>query len=189
MSIVIIMNAIYLQCAQPHNAFIWWALVEADRTYLGHWLPHLKRLDTIAAAERYVKKHQSLDYYLGSWVFEIWAEETIVGLIQVHSGNRTHQKAELAYWLGAAYRGKGYVTAACRILLALIFDTTSLQTIGIRCLPENTKSYAIPGRLGFSTEPQVIGKALLFTITRAEWMPQHDPQYWLSILEPLGDDI
>lgn len=182
-------NAIYLQRAQQHNASIWWALVEADRAYLEHWLPHLKHLATIAAAEKYVQKHQHLDYYLGAWIFEIWAEDTMVGLVQVHSGNRTHQKAELAYWLGAAYRGNGYVTGACRILLSLIFDTTPLQTIGIRCLPENTASCAIPKHLGFSSPSGLVNKALLFTINREQWLPQHDPQYWLSILEPLEDDL
>lgn len=182
-------NSIYIQRAQPNNASTWWALVEDDRVHLEHWLPHLKRLDTIDAAEKYIKKHRYLDYYVGSWVFEIWAEQTIVGLIQVHSGNLTYQKAELAYWLGAPYRGKGYATRACRVLLALVFDTTSLQRIGIRCLPDNADSRAVAERLGFSPQPELVNKALLFTIDRAEWLPQHDPQYWLSILEPLEDDL
>lgn len=182
-------HSVYLQRAQPSNASIWWALVEADRVYLEHWLPHLKRLTTVTAAEQYVEKHQYLDYCIGSWVFEIWAEQTIVGLIQVHSGNRTYKKAELAYWLGASYRGKGYATQACRVLLALMFDTTSLQHIGIRCLPDNIYSRAVAERLGFVPQSELVDKALLFIIDRIQWLPQHDPQYWLSILEPMEDDL
>jgi ribosomal-protein-serine acetyltransferase len=71
---------------------------------------------------------------------------------------------EIGYWLAAPFQGRGIMTRACRAMVAYAFDTLRLQKVVIRCALGNTRSCAIPQRLGFKHE----GIA-----RQAEWLYDH----------------
>jgi ribosomal-protein-serine acetyltransferase len=60
--------------------------------------------------------------------------------------------AEIGYWIRSRYEGRGLVTRACEALIDHAFDTIGLHRVVIRAGVENTRSRAIPERLGFTFE-------------------------------------
>jgi ribosomal-protein-serine acetyltransferase len=58
----------------------------------------------------------------------------------------------LSFWLDAAHQGQGIMTACCGAMLEHAFDTWKLNRITIECATQNSRSRAIPERLGFKLE-------------------------------------
>lgn len=82
----------------------------------------------------------------------IWYQDSIAGVVGYNYINHSRRQTELGYWLGASYQGKGLMTAACRALVTYAFDMLKLKRVEIRCAVGNTRSIAIPRRLGFTEE-------------------------------------
>ena len=59
---------------------------------------------------------------------------------------------EMGYWLGAAYEGRGVMTKTCAYLITYFFEELKLNRIEIRLSESNTRSRAVPERLGFRLE-------------------------------------
>lgn len=59
---------------------------------------------------------------------------------------------EIGYWLRTSAAGQGYMTEAVRLLIGLAFDRLDARRVSILCDTRNTKSRAIPERLGFVLE-------------------------------------
>ena len=172
---------LYLQRAKLEHAALWLAILDDSRAQLEPWLPHLKEIVDVTTAQAYIRKYTLLDIYLGTHIYELWTEEgQLVGLANVHSGRFKDKSAELAYWLGKAYTGKGYVTTACRHLISMAFATYHLQSIKIRCLADNISSQQVAQRLGMQVLPQEADQ-LLFEVKKEDW--EQDVDYWLWFLE------
>ena len=58
----------------------------------------------------------------------------------------------VGYWLSENEQGGGIVTDCVRCLVNFGFDSLSLNRIYVHCADSNTKSRAIPERLGFALE-------------------------------------
>jgi ribosomal-protein-serine acetyltransferase len=59
---------------------------------------------------------------------------------------------EIGNWLRTSAVGQGYVSEAVRLLCGLAFDTLGGKRVEIRCDARNTRSVAVPRRLGFVQE-------------------------------------
>ncbi len=70
----------------------------------------------------------------------------------------------IGYWLGGEYEGKGIMTRACTALIDYGFGELGLNRIVIRASTENTRSQAVPLRLGFTREG---------VERQAEWLNDH----------------
>lgn len=82
----------------------------------------------------------------------IWHQGDLAGMIDLQEVDWVSRKSGLAYWLGAAFQGKGLMTRACQALVDHAFGEMNLNRIEIRCAPENVKSCAVAQRLGFKRE-------------------------------------
>ena len=69
-----------------------------------------------------------------------------------HNLESNNKSAHIGYWLAREAEGKGLMTRCCRVLIDYLFDELNLNRIQINCNVENTKSRAIPERLGFKLE-------------------------------------
>lgn len=56
--------------------------------------------------------------------------------------------AEMGYWIGRPYWGRGYATAACRALVSFAFDHTAVDTIDAYPLAENAASRRVLEKTG-----------------------------------------
>ncbi|UOR11196.1 GNAT family N-acetyltransferase [Halobacillus amylolyticus] len=61
-------------------------------------------------------------------------------------------KFEIGYWADTRFSGKGYTTEAVAGITEFAFKELSAKRVEIRCDSNNSKSMAIPERLGFKLE-------------------------------------
>ena len=63
-----------------------------------------------------------------------------------------HMHAELIYWLGKEFWGKGYMTEAARRMVQFGFEELGLERISVGCFARNKPSARIIEKLGFTFE-------------------------------------
>ncbi len=66
-----------------------------------------------------------------------------------------HRRADLGYYLGSAYWGRGYATEAGRALLAFAFDRLGVHRVEAEVVPGNAASARVLVRLGFRREARL----------------------------------
>jgi ribosomal-protein-serine acetyltransferase len=130
------------------------ALIAANRTYLARWLPWAPD-HTVKKEREWVEgRIQANVDGTGSPPLLIY-QGAMVGLTGVTSKDPLNKSCTLGYFLAEAYQGRGIVTRACRGVLSYAFDTLGMNGVQISANPENTRSLAIPRRLGFVYEGNV----------------------------------
>ena len=80
-----------------------------------------------------------------------------------------NRNCSIGYWIEQRYQGKGIMTRCCESMLDYLFDELGLHRVTIQCGVANTRSCAIPERLGFTREG---------LIREGEWVNDH----WLDLL-------
>jgi RimJ/RimL family protein N-acetyltransferase len=64
---------------------------------------------------------------------------------------------EIGYWLAETAQGRGLMTEAAAALARVAFSYAHAPRLEIRCEPANSRSRAIPARLGFALEDTRVG--------------------------------
>ncbi len=66
--------------------------------------------------------------------------------------NLVHEKAELGYWIGLPYWGKGYCTEASKLLIDFGFNKLDLNKIYAKALVSNKNSWNVMEKVGMNYE-------------------------------------
>jgi len=113
-----------------------------------------------------------------STVFAITIEDRPVGGIGLVLGSDVERiSAEIGYWLGEAYWGRGIATAAVRALTSQAFATFELNRIFAIPYADNSASIRVLVKAGYRHEGTLVASAIkdgqirdqeLFAITRQE---------------------
>ena len=126
-----------------------WVAVDASRERLAPWMPWIDGTRTIddqrAWLETVVRDPGTLD---GGGMFVDGRYVGGAGL----TWDPFRVKGEIGYWIIGEFEGQGIVTRAVRALLDVGFHEVGLHRIEIHAGVENTRSRAIPERLGFTLE-------------------------------------
>ena len=141
-------------------------LVEANRGYLRQWLPWLDTTRSVADIERFIATAET-QYKNGAgpqFVICAGEDKKICGVAGFHKIDKVNRSGAIGYWLAEDYQGRGFIMAACRVLLKLGFADYQINKIEIRCAVGNHKSRAIPERLGFKFEAK---------LRDSEWLYDH----------------
>jgi ribosomal-protein-serine acetyltransferase len=157
-------DGLYLKSLELKDSEDLLPLVDENRAYLREWLPWLDMTRTIdemiAFIESAIRQQAAgLGFQAG-----IWYQDRIVGVIGYHHLEWANRSTCIGYWLAEPFQRRGIMTKACRALVEYAFDDWHLNRIEIRCAIGNTKSRAIPERLGFRSEG---------TLREAEWLYDH----------------
>ena len=127
-------------------------VVDNNRAYLRKWLPWVDSTDSPAVTESVIASWEK-DYDNGNdVVLGIFENGKYVGNIGLHSIKRPNRSGMVGYWLSENAQGRGIVTDCVRALMDFGFGTLDLNRIYVYCAADNTKSRAIPERLGFVQE-------------------------------------
>jgi ribosomal-protein-serine acetyltransferase len=154
------------------------ALIDANRAHLAHWMPFVGQtrgaadsLAFIRAARRQYEENRGVQLALIQ-------RERIIGVAGFHAIDWTRRSTSIGYWLAADQQGAGTMTSAVRALLGHAFDRWALTRVEIRAGVANQRSRAIPERLGFSEEgvlrsAERIGTRVIdhvvYVMTAREW--------------------
>jgi RimJ/RimL family protein N-acetyltransferase len=75
-----------------------------------------------------------------------------IGSSGLHRINWDIPKFEIGYWIDTLHSGKGYITEATEAITNFAFTELHAKRVEIRCDSTNTRSRAIPEKLGFTLE-------------------------------------
>lgn len=128
------------------------AVVDQNRAHLREWLPWLDGSVSPDDTRTFIRG--ALGKFANGEAMHagIWFQNRVIGAISYNSVDHSSRTAEIGYWLAAGHQGKGVVTRACRTMVDHAFHELGLNRVVIRCATGNTKSCAIPQRLGFKQE-------------------------------------
>lgn len=91
-------------------------------------------------------------------IFAIDVNGTAVGSIGIHpQSDIMKMNAELGYWLGEAYWGKGIVPAAVKQVVAFAFATYNINRIYARPFGTNLASQRVLEKCGFTLDARING--------------------------------
>jgi len=156
------------------DAEILFATVERNREHLRQWLPWVDGTRSADDIRQFLSRVTAqFEEGLGP-NFGIWSEGTLTGAIGCHPIDHPNRFCSLGYWIAMGHQGRGTITRCCLHLLDYLFDEVRLHRVEIRCGTGNTRSCAIPRRLGFRLEG---------VLRDAEWVNDRwlDLQLWAMV--------
>ncbi len=133
---------------------LWEAVEESRGGPLGDWMPWVNEYrapeDALATIRR-LRARWLLREDLVTAIFER-ATGRFLGGSGLTRIDWTIRRFEIGYWLRTSAIGHGYVTETVQLLTRLAFDQLEANRVEIRMDIRNTRSRAIPVRLGFVFE-------------------------------------
>jgi ribosomal-protein-serine acetyltransferase len=141
-----------LQLLQLDDAPELFTLIDLNREDLREWLPWLNTTQSVTDTRYFIQS--TLDRFAQhkALVAAIRERGSIVGVIGFNEIDWQDRCGYIGYWLAASARGRGVMTESCRTLIDYAFTTLALDRLAIACASANTRSRAIPQRLGFKHE-------------------------------------
>ncbi len=128
------------------------AIIDGERPRLREWLPWVDRTGSPEPLREFIRGAR-LEYEAGR---ALHASIRYRGRIAGGAGYRAihpdDRNTSIGYWLAARAEGKGVVTRVVTALLDHLFDEREVHRVEIRCGTGNTRSCAVPERLGFTRE-------------------------------------
>ena len=149
-------NGVYLRAPQMADYSEWVALREASRDFLTPWEPTWPADDlTRTSFRRRMKRFsedQRSDLAYPFFIFRKSDGLLVGGLTLANVRRGCAQACSLGYWMGAAYAGKGHMTAAVTAVLPFAFGTLRLHRVEAACIPANIVSIRLLEKTGFRRE-------------------------------------
>jgi ribosomal-protein-serine acetyltransferase len=137
---------------EPRDAEAVFAVVDRNREHLRQWLPWVDHSHSAEDIRQFIVRVQA-QFEAGQGPNAgVWVDGALAGNVGCHPINWANRSCSLGYWIDAAQQGKGAITLCCAAMLDYLFDELRLHRGEIRCGTGNTRSCAIPERLGFTRE-------------------------------------
>ena len=131
------------------------AFVRRNRDHLSAYLPAVAALHTADAARDHFASVAEPIARRELWEWHLVANEELCGAVRLNRVEHENRKVSLAYYLGAAFQGRGIATAAARAVVAYAFDALGMNRIELRCVVENVASVRVAERIGFTREGEL----------------------------------
>ena len=160
----VIDNEVALKLLDTHHADELFKLTDTCRPYLKEWLPWVDGSKNVEDVKVFIEISKKQFASNNGFQAVIWYIGSIAGVIGFHSMNWSNKSTSVGYWLGDRYQGKGVMTKACKAFVDFAFGELKCDRVEVRCAEGNSRSRAIPERLGFVQEG---------IIREAEWLYDH----------------
>jgi len=128
-----------------------YAVIEVNRLYLARWLPWAPG-QTLDATREFIRRSTRQLADNQGFQAAMIDDGAIVGVLGFHRLDWGNLRTSLGYWIAETAQGRGTVTLAVSALVDHAFAHWNLNRVEIRAGVENTRSRAIPERLGFTLE-------------------------------------
>jgi RimJ/RimL family protein N-acetyltransferase len=146
-------DRLVIRCWEPEDAAELKRAIDASIDHLLPWMPWVANEPeplpekTARLTEFKAMFERNEDFIYG--IFNTDGE--VVGGTGLHP--RTGPEArEIGYWVAHAHEGKGVISESTAALTRVGFEVLALDRIEIHCDPRNSRSAAVPKRLGYEHE-------------------------------------
>ncbi len=136
--------------------------VSESRDHIRPWLGFADAHQTIEESRDFIIHQQAQILLREDMNLSLWdkASRRFVGGMGLHPHDWKIPYFEIGYWLRASATGHGYTTEAVKLLTNYVFTQFKANRVEIRCDEKNTRSAAVPQRLGFVQEARLRNNAL-----------------------------
>jgi len=145
-------DGIHLRPLRLEDAEPIYLTVEAQRERLEEWLPWPSAIHSAASEASFIRTSLGWMATGDGIACAIIADGHIAGGIGLNLIDHENENTHLGYWLAEEFVGRGIMTRATSALTTFAFDDLRLHRVVIRAATGNTRSRAIPMRLGFTHE-------------------------------------
>jgi RimJ/RimL family protein N-acetyltransferase len=143
-----------IRCWHPRDAPLLKTAIDESLDHLRPWMPWAnhepQELQTKIDRLRQWRANFDLDqdYFYG--IFDI-EEQRVLGGTGLHTRVGANAR-EIGYWIHKDFINKGLATENSSALTRVAFEVDLVERIEIHCDPTNTRSAAVPSKLGFTHE-------------------------------------
>ena len=127
-------------------------LVNESRRHLHPWLDWVVNTTKPEHSLQFIQQSQHKTYEQEALDLAIVHNNKIIGGIGVHHWEQDTKRAQIGYWISAAYEGKGLMNKSLSGFVNFLFDKIALNKIEIHFVRANERSAKIAARLGFKIE-------------------------------------
>jgi ribosomal-protein-serine acetyltransferase len=125
--------------------------IDQNRYHLRKWLPFVDMTRTEKDTLSFVKSIVD-DVERRQEIFTIWLNNEFCGLLGLKDIDYLNRKIEIGYWLTEKMTGKGIMIRSVEKIIHFIFEKLEMNRVQIKCGVGNSKSSAIPKKMGFQFE-------------------------------------
>ncbi len=171
-------GGIELALATPQLAEEIYALIDANRQWLGRWLPFVGITKTTADTRRFLKEQLCLLAEEKALTLAIFLNGRPVGMVGLNRVDAQNRVGYIGYWIDERAAGQGVMTRAAGRLVELAFEQFPLDRLEIHCAAGNAASCAVAGKLGFVREAVLrrairshnhVDDRVIWGLLREEW--------------------
>jgi ribosomal-protein-serine acetyltransferase len=139
---------------ESHARETFW-LIKKNEDHLRPWMKWLDKVESVSdSVDNIITNLEDwelkTDLHLG-----IFTDGVMVGMISLHNINYLNHTGYIGYWLDEDNEGKGIITDCVRTMIEYGYTELGLNRIEIRAGVNNTRSRAVPERLGFTQEGMI----------------------------------
>jgi len=163
MTPIAVADGMILREPEEADAEALFTLIDANRVALSRWMPWLDQMCDVNDSLAYVRFSREGNREQRFLNLLVWRDRRPVGVVCFFALEPTQHRAEIGYWLGSAWQGRGVMTQACAALIDYGFTSLDLYRIQIACAVDNQASRALPERLGFEFEGVLRGREWIGT--------------------------
>lgn len=149
-------NGIFLRMPRVADFEEWSALRGESREFLSPWEPVWPEDDlTRSAFRRRIRRYERDLHEESAYAFLVFRkhDRTMLGGATLTNLRRgAAQAGSLGYWMGRAFAGKGYMSAAIAALVPFAHSMLRLRRIEAACLLSNAASIRLLEKMNFSRE-------------------------------------
>jgi [ribosomal protein S5]-alanine N-acetyltransferase len=149
-------SRVTLRLPETGNFHEWAALRSASRAFLEPWEPRwspdeLERHSWRQRIQRY-REDFTRGQAVAFFMFENSSRKLAGGITLGNIRRGVAQSAQIGYWTGERFAGKGLMVEAVKLIVPYAFGALSLHRIEAACIPENTRSIRVLEKAGFTRE-------------------------------------
>ncbi len=141
-----------LKTLNIEDAQIYFDTAKNNNVHLREWLGWLDDDKSVEDTKAYIEDSNKRLSNKEGLDLSIWFEGQLVGGIGFFPFDMANKKTSVAYWLTKESQGKGIMISSLRVAINYVFKEVNMNRIEITCAIENTKSSALPKKLGFTFE-------------------------------------
>ncbi|MGO0063162.1 GNAT family N-acetyltransferase [Brevibacillus fluminis] len=140
-------------CLKPllvEDAVEMFTAIDSNRIHLREWLPWVDDTKVVEDTVEFITLTLEQKARNQGIHFGIWYKGRLAGTLGVHRIDWHNGKTTMGYWLTESFQGKGLMTSAViAYMREYIFGVWQLNKLEIHAATQNSRSRAIPERLGF----------------------------------------